>query len=107
MYKILTTLILPIGLTLSLGVYAEEDINSYAPLEMIEVSIRMTGGHPYGELRPCPECPMRLLPFAPGALVYINGQRITADSLQDGKTLKGTVFLRNKPIDSIYEIVAK
>ncbi|WP_061240654.1 hypothetical protein [Ectopseudomonas composti] len=107
MYKFLAALMLPIGMTLNAGVYAEEDINSYTPLEMIEATIRMTGGHPYGELRPCPECPLRLLPFAPGAFVYINGQRMTADSLQNGQTLKGTVFLQNKPIDSIHEIVAK
>ncbi|WP_457789150.1 hypothetical protein [Pseudomonas sp. PL-6] len=107
MYKLAATLMLPIGLLLNASAYAEEDTNSYAPLEMVEVTIRMTGGHPYGELRPCPECPLRLLPFSPGALVYINGQRMTADNLQDGQSLEGTVFLRNKPIDSINEIIAK
>lgn len=107
MYKLAATLMLPIGLLLNASAYAEEGASSYAPLEMVEVTIRMTGGHPYGELRPCPECPLRLLPFSPGALVYINGQRMTADKLQDGQSLEGTVFLRNKPIDSINEIIAK
>ncbi|MFI8744902.1 hypothetical protein ACIGKL_07075 [Pseudomonas sp. NPDC077186] len=87
--------------------HSEEGTIIASPLEFVEVTIRMSGDHPYGELRMCEECPMRLLPFAPGALVYINGQRITADRLQDGQSLEGTVFLRNKPIDSINEIIAK
>ena len=107
MYKYAATLILPIGLLLSANSYAEEEMLTHSSLEMVEVTIRMTGGHPYGELRPCPECPLRLLPFASDALVYINGQRMTADSLQNDQVLEGTVFLRNKPIDSINEIIAK
>lgn len=107
MNKFMATLILPIGLLLSTSIYAEEDINSYAPLEMVEVTIRVTGGYPYGELRLCPDCPLRLLPFTPDALVYINGQRMTTNTLHNGQTLMGTVFLHSKPIDSINEIVAK
>lgn len=107
MYKLVATLMLPIGLLLNASTHAEEDTNSNASLEMIAVTIRMNDGYPYGQLRPCPECPLRLLPFTPGALVYINGQRMAADNLQDGQSLEGTVFLRSKPIDSINEIIAK
>lgn len=107
MYKFSATFMLAISLFLGASVYAEEDTHSIISLEMVEVTIRMTGDHPYGELQPCPECPIRLLPFAPNALVYINGKILTSDRLQDGQTLEGTVFLRDKPINSINEIIAK
>lgn len=107
MYKLAATLMLPIGLLLNASAYAEEGASSYAPLEMVEVTIRMTGGHPYGELRPCPECPARLLPLTPDAQLYINGKRTSSSTLQDGQRLIGTVFLSSSPIDAIREIVAK
>lgn len=102
-YFILTAALLLAGIT-----HAEDsDTNSYSPLEMTSVTIRITGGHPYGELSPCPDCPLRLLPFTPDAQLYIQGLKTEASALQDGQALMGTVFIRNKPIDAISEIVAK
>ncbi|MDX1367462.1 hypothetical protein [Pseudomonas sp.] len=102
-YFTLTATLLLTGIT-----HAEDsDTNSYNLLEMATVTIRMTGGYPYGELSPCPDCPLRLLPFTPDAQLYLQGRKTEASALQDGQTLIGTVFIRNKPIDAISEIVAK
>lgn len=85
-----------------------EDPNSYSPLEMTTVTIRMTGGHPYGQLYPCPGgCALRLLPFTPDARIYLQGKEKSARELQDGQELVGTVFLTSQPIDAIDQIVAK
>lgn len=87
---------------------AEIDPNAYSPLEMAAVTIRMTGGHPYGEFYPCPEgCALRLLPFTPNARIYIDGLPITPRSLQHGQQLIGTMFLTSQPIDAIDQIVAQ
>ncbi|NRF48500.1 hypothetical protein HRF68_12710 [Pseudomonas stutzeri] len=88
--------------------HSAEDPNTYAPLEMTTVTIRMTGGHPYGELYPCPEnCAPRLLPFTPSARIYLQGAPTFAHNLQDGQELVGTVFIKSQPIDAIDQIVAK
>ena len=107
MKNFLAALLLPSALFFADSTYADEDVNSNSSLEMVKITIRMSGSYPYGELKPCLECPLRQLPFAPGAQIYLNGQRTTADKLQDGQILEGTVFLRSKPIDSINEIIAK
>lgn len=102
-YFTLTAALLLTGIT-----HADDSVaNSYSPLEMASVTIRMTDGYPYGELSPCPDCPLRLLPFTPDAQLYIQGRKSAASVLQDGQRLVGTVFIRNKPIDAISEIVAK
>lgn len=92
----------------SLAQSAEDDPNTYAPLEMTAVTIRITGGHPYGELYPCAEnCALRLLPFTPSARIYLRGAPTSARDLQDGQELVGTVFINNHPIIAIDQIVAK
>lgn len=98
--------------TLLLGLLAAtivhaDDGTTPTLLEMADVTIHITGGHPYGELRPCMDCPLRLLPFTPDAQLYINGQKLPQSSLHEGRHLTGTVFLRSQPIDAISEIVAK
>ncbi|EHY76883.1 hypothetical protein PstZobell_05518 [Stutzerimonas stutzeri ATCC 14405 = CCUG 16156] len=88
--------------------HSAEDPNTYAPLEMTTVTIRMTGGHPYGQLYPCPEgCALRLLPFTPDARIYVQGVPKSARELQDGQKLVGTVFLTSQPIDAIDRIHAE
>lgn len=86
----------------------EDDPNAYTPLESTTVIIRMTGGHPYGQLSPCAErCALRLLPFSPNATIYLQGRPTSARDLQDGQELVGTVFLRTQPIDAIDQIIAQ
>lgn len=91
----------------SIGHSAEEP-NTYAPLEMATVTVRMSSGHPYGELYPCIEgCALRLLPFTKNAHVYLQGVLTSAVALQDGQELTGTVFLTTQPVDAIDQIVVK
>lgn len=88
--------------------YADDTSGSnYSPLEMTTVTIRKTDTYPYGELKTCPECQLRLLPFTPNARIYINGQEINNDQLIDKQVFIGTVFIDSSPIDSISEIVDK
>lgn len=92
----------------SFGHSAENDQNTYTPLEMTHITIRLTGGFPYGELYPCPEnCALRLLPFTPNARIYLHGILTPIGELQDGQELVGTVFINSQPIDAIDQIVAK
>jgi len=97
----------PTLLLLSSIAAADNESNSYVPLEMTEVAINKSGEHPYGQLRTCPDCPPRLLPFAPDAVIYVKGQPMPAARLENGQILRGTVFVSNKPIESIREIVDK
>lgn len=99
----------PLACTLLVSTaYAEEkSSNNYSPLEMTTVTIRKTDTYPYGELRTCPECQPRLLPFTPNARIYVNGQEINNDKLIDKQIFIGTVFIDSSPIDSISEIVDK
>lgn len=108
MNKLFATLALTASVTLPAIGYSAEDPNTYTPLEMTTVIVRMTGGHPYGQLYPCPEgCALRLLPFTPDARIYVQGVPKSARELQDGQELVGTVFLTSRPIDAIDQIVAK
>ncbi|UPQ83457.1 hypothetical protein M0M42_03345 [Pseudomonas knackmussii] len=98
--------------TLLLGLLASalahaDDRTPPTLLEMADVTIHIAGGNPYGELRPCMDCPPRLLPFTPDAQLYINGRKLPQHSLQAGQHLTGTVFLRSQPIYAISEIVVK
>lgn len=108
MNKLITILALMASAALPAIGHGAEDPNSYSPLEMTSVTIRMTGGHPYGQLYPCPEgCALRLLPFTPDARIYVQGVPKSARELQDGQKLVGTVFLTSQPIDAIDRIHAE
>lgn len=108
MNKLFAILALTASVTFPAISYSAEDPKTYVPLEMTTVTIRMTSGHPYGQLYTCPEgCALRLLPFTPDARIYIQGVPKSARELQDGQELVGTVFLTRQPIDAIDQIVAK
>lgn len=107
MNKLFAILALTASAALPAISHGAEDPNSYSPLEMTTVTIRMTGGHPYGQLYPCPEgCALRLLPFTPDARIYLQGAEKSARELHDGQEVVGTVFITSQPIDAIDQIVA-
>ena len=108
MSNIITSLALAASLLLMANtVHAETDSNSQTIIEMADITIRMTNNHPYAEFRPCEGCQFRLLSFSPTAQLYLDGQKTTTDTLQNGQKIRGTVFIQNSPIESIREIVAK
>lgn len=108
MNKLFAILALTASVTFPAIGYSAEAPNTYLPLEMTTVIVRMTSSHPYGQLYPCHEgCALRLLPFTPDARIYIQGVPKSARELQDGQELVGTVFLTSQPIDAIDQIVAK
>lgn len=86
--------------------HADTTNNSQTIIEGANVTIRMTNNQPYAEFKPCDGCPYRLLSFTSTAQIYLNGQKNTASVLQDGQTMEGTVFIQQRPIESISEIVA-
>jgi hypothetical protein len=86
--------------------YADTTNDSQTVIEGANVTIRMTNNQPYAEFQPCDGCLYRLLSFTPAAQIYLNGQKNTASALQDGQIFEGTVFIQNRPIESISEIVA-
>ncbi len=101
-------LALSAGTLMSCFAYSSEDPKAYAPLEMTTVTVRMTGGYPYGQFYPCAEgCALRLLPFTPDARISIQGAPKSARELQNGQELVGTVFLTSQPIDAIDRIDAE
>lgn len=86
--------------------HADTASNSQVIVEGANITIRMTNNQPYAEFQPCDGCPYRLLSFTPTAKIYLGGQKNTANSLQDGQALEGTIFIQRRPIESISEIVA-
>jgi len=108
MNKLFTILALTASAAFPAISHGAEDLNSYSPLEMTTVTIRMASGHPHGQLYPCPEgCALRLLPFTPNARIYVQGIPKPTRELQDGQELVGTVFLTSQPIDAIDRIYAE
>lgn len=107
--KNLNKYIIPLACTLLTNTSHAEDnpTSKYSPLEMTTVTIRKTDSYPYGELKTCPECQLRLLPFTPNSRIYVNGQEIDNHQLLDKQVFIGTVFIDSSPIDAISEIVDK
>ncbi|HZX15524.1 MAG TPA: hypothetical protein VFF22_01475 [Pseudomonas sp.] len=107
MVKSITSLILILSFISTISIsHAETANNSRTTIEGANVTIRMTNNQPYAEFQPCDDCPYRLLSFTPTAQIYLNGEKTTASALQDGQTMEGTVFIQQRPIESIIEIVA-
>ena len=99
------TLILFLIFTASAS-HADTASNSQVIIEGANITIRMTNNQPYAEFQPCDGCPYRLLSFTPTAPIYLKGQKTTTSALQNNQTFEGTIFIQNRPVEAISEIVA-
>ena len=106
MSKSIASLILILSFISTIS-HADTASNSQVIIEGANVTIRMTNNQPYAEFQPCEGCPYRLLSFSPTTQIYLDGQNTATSELQDGQTIKGTIFIQSAPIESIREIVAK
>ena len=99
------TLILFLIFTASAS-HADTTSNSQVIIEGANITIRMTNNQPYAEFKPCDDCPYRLLSFTSTAPIYLKGQKTTTGALQNNQTFEGTIFIQNRPVEAISEIVA-
>ncbi len=108
MSKLTAALTVTLFLIFTAGIsHADSASNSQVIIEGANITIRMTNNQPYAEFQPCEGCPHRLLSFSPTTQIYLDGQNTATSELQDGQTIKGTIFIQSTPIESIREIVAK
>ncbi len=108
MHKLIGKSLSLLAMLLATTGLADTDLNNSVPLEARTVTIRAAGMYPLAELRPCLRgCPMRLLPFAPGAQIYIGNEKRSLASLEDGLVLFGTVFLSQSEPLAIRDIIAE